>query len=299
MKPQLFTVAAGIPIGLGDRFEARFNRQPGWKVVTRKDLDLSEQYTNVYARRLYEQLAAKLKIHKPSDRKNILAHVNLILLYLTKNDGSESTLVERFGTEALIVPLRRPDTVEIPATSNRRGQAVNDLVKEAVRAVRNAQPLLGMIAEEVTNRDNKTCLLLPPKNLGQNSDTVARCVYNAVLERREVDDFKDDLKRIANSLDTDRDGKYTYFVGKQGLVFKSPGKSGARHGYAPAWGELDHDSRCVLRGRLRFGAPYDPRFHYDCEITKSMPRDFASCHGTKKLPRKCNHANIAPNDNVR
>ena len=299
MKPQLLTVAAGIPMGLGDRFEARFNRQPGWKIITRKDLEISEQYTNVYARRLYGQLAAKLKIRESSDRKNILTRVNLILLYLTKDDGSESTLVEKFGTEALTVPLRRPDTVEIPTTDNRRGQAVNDLVQEAVQAVRNARRLLAVIAEEVTNRDNKTCLLLPPKNLGQNSDTVSRCVHNAVLERKEVGDFKDDLKRIVNSLDTDRDGKHTYFVGKHGLVFKSPSKSGARHGYAPAWRESDHDSRCVLRGRLRFGAPYDPRFHYDCEITRSMPRDFPSCHGIERLPRKRNHVNIAPNDNVR
>ena len=297
MKPQLLTVVAGVPVELGNRFEARFeNRSSGLEIIARKDLGFAERYTDAYADSLYERLADKLKTREPLDRVRILANVNLVLLYAARGDGSESVLVERFGTEALAVPLRR---LNRPVTRNQRGQVVNDLVAEAVEAIRNAQRLLAVITEEVTNRENKTCLLLPPKNLGKGGDLVSRCVHDAVLKKKETDYFKGDLQRVYRLLKkTTRDGS-SYFVSQRGLIFRSPSKSGSRHGYAPLWSDSDHDLRCVLSGRLRFGVPYDPRFHYDCELTKSMSRDFPSCHGYRELPRERKHANISPNDNVR
>ena len=43
-----------------------------------------------------------------------------------------------------------------------------------------ARSLLAVIAEEVTNRDNKTCLLLPRKNFGREIDRVFDCVRDQV-----------------------------------------------------------------------------------------------------------------------
>ena len=40
----------------------------------------------------YERVALKLKAREPDDRENLLANVNLLLLYLAKNDGSESEI---------------------------------------------------------------------------------------------------------------------------------------------------------------------------------------------------------------
>lgn len=184
------------------------------------------------------------------------------------------------------------------ATGNDRRRATRILVSEAIEAVRGAKRLLAVIAEEVSNRDNKTCLLLPPKNLGSPSEAVVRCVQEAAFEGADPDGFRLRMEAVARSLRTDRQGSRTYFVGKQGLVFRAPSKAGARHGYAPTWGESDHRARCVLRGRLRFGVPFDPRFHYDCDVNGQRLRVLPSCHEAVS-PSGRQYVNIAPNDNVR
>ena len=298
VERRLYIILAGIPPRLGDRFEALFHKQrSGWRIIARGDLDPRTPYTSPYASKLYGRLADKLQKLEPSSRRDLLAHVNLILLYLAKDDGSESTLFDRFGIETLLVPLSRPGDVDTPrATGNQQGCAVNALVRKGVRSVRNTEGLLAVIGEEVTNRDNRTCLLLPPKNFGNRE--ILRCVHSAVLARKDANEFKNDLKSVSDSLATGRENKQTYFIGERGLEFKSPGKR-VRHGCAPAWGEGEHDSCCVLRGRLRFGAPYDPTFHYDCPLADGGFRSFPNCHGRKELPRGRRHVNIAPNDNIR
>ena len=190
-----------------------------------------------------------------------MSDTNLILLYLHKKDGSESVLFDRFGTEALVVPLESPNIADMPfSTRNQRGQAVNGLIREGGRAIGQARSLLAMIAEEVTNRDNKTCLLLPRKNFGCEINVVFDCVRDAVLSGEDKNEFRKNLDRVSRSLRTVRAGRRTYFVGQGGLVFKSPGKAGARHGLAPVWEDADHESSCVIRGRMRFGVSFDPKF---------------------------------------
>ena len=162
----------------------------------------------------------------------------------------------------------------------------------------HAQGLLTVIAEEVTNRDNKTCLLLPHKNFGSRIGEVLDCVHDAVVSVKNKDEFKKNLDRVSRSLQTTVDGR-KYFMGQGKLVFKSPGKAGARHGLAPVWGDQGHESSCVIRGRMRFGVSYDPQFHYDCDIPGGRDRSFPSCHGIECVRRGRTHVNIAPNDNIR
>ena len=246
------------------------------------------------------RLATKLRAHEPLDRHSLLTNTNLLVLYLDKNDGSESAIFKGFGVEALVAPMKYPDISDVPlATGNQRRKAVNDLIHEGKRAVRHARELLAVVAEEVTNRDNKTCLLLPRKNFGGEIGTVFDCVRDASLAREGREEFKKRLNRVSRSLLTEREGSREYFVGQRGLVFKSPGKAGARHGMAPDWNAPGHDFSCVIRGRIRFGAPYDPKFHYDCDIPGDGDRNFPSCHGTKSVSRRRTHMNIAPNDNIR
>ena len=104
-----------------------------------------------------------------------------------------------------------------------------------------ARSLLAMIAEEVTNRDNKTCLLLPRKNFGREIDEVFDCVRDVALSGGDKEEFKKNMDRVSRSLRTVRADSRTYFVGQGGLVFKSPGKAGARHGLAPVWEDPDHE----------------------------------------------------------
>ena len=147
------------------------------------------------------------------------------------------------------------------ATENQRRKAANDLIREGRRAVVKARKLLSIIAEEISNRDNRTCLLLPPRNFGSEIDAVFDCVRNATLAGEEGEEFKNRLSAVARSLRTQRKGNREYFTGRRGIVFKSPGKAGARHGLAPDWKSPGgHDASCVIRGRLRFGASYDPEF---------------------------------------
>ena len=298
MKPKLLVVAAGIPPEIGDEFATRFNKT--FSIISLLPLDRSEGYTDSYSKDLYRRFSMKLKRRGQIDRSRLLSDVNLVLLYLDKNDGSESTLLRKFGVEALVVPLKWPKFAEMPlATGNQRGQAVNGLIREGRRAIGHARNLLAVVAEEITNRDNKTCLLLPCRNFGHQINGIFNCVRDAVLSGGGQDEFKRNLGRVSRSLRTDHAGRRRYFVGERNLVFKSPGKAGARHGLAPVWEDPGHDSSCVIRGRLRFGASFDPKFHYDCDVSKGGNRRFPSCHGEKDMPRGRTHVNIAPNDNVR
>ena len=298
MRPKLLVAVAGIPPEIGDEFVTGFNKI--LPITSLLPLKRSEGYTDSYSEKLYERLARKLKNRKQPNRSCLLSDMNLVLLYLHKNDGSDFVLFDRFGTEALVVPLKWPSIEDMPlSTRNQRGRVVNGLIREGRRMIGQARSLLAVIAEEVTNRDNKTCLLLPRKNFGREIDKVFDCVRDVVLSERDKEEFKKNLDRVSRSLRTVRAGRRTYFVGQGELVFKSPGKAGARHGLTPVWEDPDHESSCVIRGRMRFGVSFDPKFHYDCDVTEGRDRCFPSCHDTKILPRGRAHANIAPNDNIR
>ncbi len=299
MKPQLLVAAAGIPPALGNELVAGFTKTT--PITAWLPLDQSKCYTDSYSEKLYERFSEKLRKRDQSNRHGVLSDVNLVLLYLHKEDGSESTLFDRFGTEAMVVPLKVSDFADMPATTgNQRRRIVNNLVREGNRALRYARNLLTVIAEEVTNRDNKTCLLLPRRNFGRDIDQVFNCVREAAFTRKGKEEFEKRLKHTSRSLRTVREGERSYFVGQGGLIFRSPGKAGARHGLAPVWNAVGHDPSCVIRGRMRFGASYDPKFHYDCYIPSGKKRSFPNCHGAvEAVPRRRRHVNIAPNDNVR
>lgn len=299
MKGRRFVVAAGIPPELGNLFETQLGKGLGdWTILVRQDLPPRSPYTREYVSSLYERTANRLRWWvRNRSREDLLAGVHLVLLYVVR-DSSESTLVEAFKLEALTVPLTGQGALqEERLTPNARYRATRKLVSEAVKALTGAKRLLAVIAEEVSRRDNKTCLLLPPKNLGNPSEALIRCVQEAASRGTDGDGFKKQIATVARSLRTDRQGNHTYFVGRQGLVFRAPSKARSRHGYAPSWEEASHAKQCVLRGRLRFGAPFDPSFHYDCDVNGRNLR-LPSCHETVSAAKR-RHVNIAPNDNVR
>ena len=300
MRPRTFVIVAGIPHEIGNEFVAGFTKTLPIVSVSWLPLERSGRYTKSYSDDLHERSAAKLRKYGSPNRHNLLADTNLILLYLDKNDGSESAIFKRFDLEALIVRMMYPGIREVPlATGNQRGRVVNELIREGRRAIGHARKLLSVVAEEVTNRDNRTCLLLPPMNFGREFRTVLDCVRDASLAGEGEKNFRKSLIGASKSLRTERKDHREYFIGQRGLVFRSPGKAGARHGMAPDWQDPDHDSSCVIRGRIRFGASFDPKFHYDCDIPKDHDRDFPGCHGRRKVPHGRAHVNIAPNDNVR
>lgn len=299
MKRQNLVAVVGVPPELVDPFVSGFART--LPILSCLPLARFECYTKSYSGKIYKSIAEKLKAQERNDRNSLLANTNLVLLYLDKNDGSESNIFDEFAMDALVAPMQYPDWSDLPTTTgSQRQRMANDLIREAKRAIKHARELLAIIAEEVTNRDNKTCLLLPRRNFGKEFRAVLHCVEDASKARAASEEFKRRLRHVAQALRTERIGNHEYFVGRRGLVFRSPGRAQGRHGLAPCWDSPEgHNSSCVIRGRLRFGTSYDPNFHYDCNIPKDGNQTFPSCHSTKSVARKRTHVNIAPNDNIR
>ncbi len=306
MRPPLVVLAAGIPKELGDKFIPKIKRQMNIPLISWLPLCYRDNYSDLYAEKLYGRLVEELK----SDFPDFLSkRATLFLLYIDKGDGSEKELIARFDVEALMLPLsiQYGDFPTKPGSPNEKRRTVNRLAKAAEKTIKYGLYIASMISEEINNRDNRTCLLLPRKNYGKRIgkvfDFVREVTSSSALHRRNTDSIREEfekrLRRVSTSLDAVKENGRTYFVGHNGLTFKSPNKAGSRHGLAPGWNNPHHEASCVVRGRMRFGLSYDPKFHYDCELLSGIGRLFPSCHGQKKIPAGRNHVNIAPNDNIR
>lgn len=309
MKPEVMVVAAAcIPDVICNIYTNNLekalrkeNRCYDWRVVC-VPFDPILGDVDGHIERLYDRtsiLLRKLDSEAGRDRHNILNDVNLVLLYLAAGEGRSSSVFRKFGAEAFVTSVRLPEDA-CYRKPNHRNRATNSLVKESVRALRHARRLFGVIAEHVRNRDSRTPMLLPVKNFGDDIDNLFRGIQAAALDRSEDEKrFRERIKQIERSLPMVRQDDRKYFQGRSKIVFKGQRKGGPRHGLAPDWGGSDHELSCVIRGRLRFGVPYDPKFHYDCDIPGSANREFPSCHGTKRINPERQSVNIAPNDNIR
>ena len=295
MKKRMFVVVAGLQPEILWQLAGLFEETRNEDLIPLRRLRCPHGYTEEYVARLYERVAHELKERLPSDRETLLRNASLTLLYADRVGASEHAIFGKFGVEALIAPLRVPGVVRMH-TKNERESVANVLFKEIERALRKVRAIFSVISEEITNRDNRTCLLLPPKSFGHGFWEVCEQVHAAVRSGEGADDFRIRIETLSNSLPV-REGKY--FVGHNGLVFKCPAKAAARHALAPLWEEGSHNASCVIRGRLRFGVPFDPRFHYDCEVSKRKNRNFPGCHEPQTVEQKRQHINVAPNDNVR
>ena len=256
--------------------------------------DLDQPYTKNYAKDIYNELVCRLKGQGRAARETLLAETKLIILFMHKPDDSHAVLFDRFGVEAFVTPLMLLGVSDLPLkTRGQRGRVVNELIRDARSAIRHAIPMLDAIYEELNGRDNKTCLLLPPKTFGKDFRKVLYRVWGAAANRDE--DPASFVRSLKNLKIARRD---KYYEGERRLVFKAPSKAGPRHGLPPVWKDR-HESSCVIRGRLRFGVSYDPSFHYDCPIPSGSHREFPGCHKPVKLPSDRPHVNCAPNDGIR
>lgn len=294
--PHRLLAVVGVPPEIKDQFGMAFSKLASKELVKLAVLSsysLGLEYTEEYADDVYNRIVYKLKGHGSASRESLLANINLIVLFLQRSDGSDDVWFNKFGVEAFVTSMLVPQVADMAVhTRGQRGSVVNRLINDARSAIRHAKRMLHMIHEDLNGRENKTCLLLPPKTFGRGFIQVRRRMQGAATNR-------EDPSRCAKSLKTlqiAKSGKY--YRGDGGLVYRSPSKAGPRHALGPVWQD-DHEPSCVIRGRLRFGAPYDPRFHYDCEIPNDRHRRFPGCHEPLRLPSGRRHANCAPNDGVR
>ena len=254
----------------------------------------TQLYTSDYAEALYNVVASNFKSTLSTDRKS-LWNINFVLLYLRYGDDYDRNLIERFDMEALLIPITNWRPTSKGPRRHKEHALANQLFQQSNVLLRNARQVLRSLAQEVTNRDTRTCVLLPHKNFGSQFNAVKESVHNSVETTAAAAAIDNTLKVIANCLPRNHEGR---FIGR-GLVFRAPAKAAARHGIAPLWCMGAHDARCVIRGRIRFGVCYDPKFHYDCDFARSKNRRFVSCHGEKVLKPGRKHVNVAPNDNIR
>lgn len=292
--PKVFLLAAGFSSStLGPLLQKIKRANADIEVMPTLPLQ-THVYTNKYAESLYNMAASKFKDDLSTDRKSPW-NVNFVLLYMHNGNDYDQNLTDRFDLEALLIPisLNRP-TSKAPRR-HKEQELVNQLFQESNLLLRNARQVLRSLAQEVTNRDTRTCVLLPQANFGPQFHAVKDSVHNSVKSTTAAAAIDNTLKAIASNIPKNHEGR---FIGR-GLVFRTPAKAAARHGMAPLWCVGGHNARCVIRGRIRFGVCYDPSFHYDCDLGRSHNRRFISCHGRKVLKRGRPHANIAPNDNVR
>lgn len=311
MRSPLIVVVAGIPLEFGGEFISKIMNQRAipraistvsWLPLPRRD-----GYSCRYATKLHNRFVEKLKSTESANPSDLLSDVNLFLLYINKEDGSEKELIAKFDAAALILPptISHDTLATRPNTPNERRHVANKLIKAARGAIKHGTNIAAMISEEVSNCDNRTCLLLPRRNFGKHAEIVFDFIkeiaaLNTLHDMNSIrEEFKNRLHYVSTLIPTIKEDGRTYFKGHENLVFKSPGKAGSRHGLAPGWNDSDHEPSCVIRGRIRFGCSYDPKFHYDCKLSSRSGRRFPSCHGQRVVPRGRSHVNIAPNDNVR
>ena len=293
MKPNTLIIFAGLSPKIGQNFVSRFNaRYHHVQVTSAPLLDYDASYSKDYVARLYHRLVDSL-IKKFQNEDN--TKFEIVLMYVKKGDGSESNIIEKFGVEMLIIPIKL-ETLKI-ATRNQRDEVTNLLVNRAHRAFNRASRILPVISEEVTNRDNKTCLLLPIRNFGDDTSLICKAIHDGVVNEDTAHAFRDRIRRLGQRLPRHRVSNKWFFQGRNRIIFRSPGK--ARHGMAPSLADPEHEASCAVRGRFRFGAYFDPCFHYDCDIPPRRKISFYQCHGDNVEWTKRSHVNIAPNDNVR
>jgi hypothetical protein len=264
---------------------------------------ISEFAGTNYATSLYENFFNKvirktLDFHGMNDIRNCVDGV--ILITIDHPEISNKDILSQFELETIIVSVKAPDIDIYPGSpSNQKNRYVNELVKKIRKAVRRGERVLRYIKKEVTSNDNKTPLLLPEKNFGEEKiRLLSQGIRVAVNEENFTLKIKALLDDFRASEKKKKIEKKLCFRNSH-LVFVSPGRN--RHGAMS--GELDdHWHVCMFRGYFRFGAPYDPRFHYDClPISKrGFCKEWLSCHGQDfHLPNGRRHINISPNDNLR
>lgn len=292
--PKVFLLAAGFPASiLGPLLRKIKKANADIELVPTLPLK-TQFYTSDYAEALYGMAASNFKGTLSTDRKNPW-NVNFVLLYMRNRDDYDRNLTERFDMETLLLPISiGPHTSKAPR-KHKDHILVNQLFQQSNVLLRNARQVLRSLAQEVTNRDTRTCVLLPHANFGSQFNAVKDSIHSSVETAEAAAAIDSTLKSVANGLPRNHEGR---FIGR-GLVFHAPAKAAARHGMAPLWCMSGHNGRCVIRGRIRFGVCYNPNFHYDCDLGRSKRRRFVSCHGEKVLKPGRKHVNIAPNDNIR
>lgn len=301
-----FIVIAGIPNLLSEGFsrvkEKKFkNRNAN---IIWSPLPNGQLYSKEYIEKLYCKFLSSVKktiINESRTGVNPL-NATAIVVYLDYVNSNSKIVKTRFLPETLVVPVEPPELIFQRLSPNKKNTLINELLNKIEKTINKTEIILQAIKKEITSRDNKTPLLLPVSNFYR--PYIYKLLEDVCAKFINVDSFSA-VKSVTQRFETQnprismRDDREEYFVNPGGIVFKSPGR--ARHGFARESKGQRHPGSCLVRSRLRLGASFDPKFHYDCVKQRgALPSTWHSCHRQNfTTPKGRAHVNISPNDHVR
>lgn len=249
----------------------------------------SESHSNFFLRRFARIIR--------EDNNNNTKDTGFVLIYVRHEEINTVNFVRCFFPSTLCLgidwALDRRSSMTIRQSKNKLIEALklgSDETKKAIPSLK----------KEITERDNRTPLLLPIKNF-----VSTQLVKEIQILQNRLIDVEDKPKVVTNAvrvleryhpMQAPERGFRRFFVDDRNVQFHPPGTN--RHAFARAEG--GHPETCLLSGRRRLGAPYDRTFHYDCQKGAGNIRElFYGCHEDRTMKEGDPHLNIAPNDNVR
>lgn len=196
-----------------------------------------------------------------------------------------------------------PDDVVALLWGKPSRRKMSSLIAEVEKYVSLAKKLVQCLAVEFSSQDRKTPFLLPES---LSSSDLARAFYGRFDElvehghheiKRARSEFVRDLGVVAAS-----SSSRTLFRSPGGLEARPCERGGARHGVPKLDPTKGHFVNCCLGSVLRFGIPFDFRFHYDVLArggANVQNQELPDCHGMRCERTGSPHLNIYPNSYIR
>lgn len=243
--------------------------------------------------RILREFCDQVQAERPGEAEDVAYAV----IYVKRPGDDLSDFEEIFFPSTFIKSV---EWVQGFGTKSIVNQSKNELIKTLRKATEHTKSRLIALRKELSERSQRTPLLLPLRNFSSNSLVALIKGINdglnvdqdpGVVIRGLISEF--DLVHPPRRVGSRRSPCY---IDDNRVEFHAPGK--ALHGL-PRAGE-GHKVECILGGRRRLGAPYHPAFHYDCIKGQGLKGDFFTCHSDTPSRMKGNpHLNISPNDFIR
>ncbi len=302
MTKKNFFFIVGIPPLLVAPFEKKLLKFKGnYREFTIIPIDEYNSYNNHKIVELYSQIRAFLlqfeNKNGPYGFQEEFRGIGLIAF--TKSANEKTLFQSTFSPEILVTTEQFPKDWYTVRKNNNNSVANTHFIT-LKNASKRLQTAINFIYSRINSGANSTPLLLPTHNFDETELTVlSEKIFAAA-------NMSDPISKIEDAI-TNFDQKFPkkltkvhsnrrIYVNSNGLNFMPPS---ALHGHPVSRLKNHHEPNCWVRGMLRFGAPFNPKFHYDC-TKKNLKRDWRSCHFQNySIPNEKNHVNIAPNDAIR
>lgn len=294
-----------VILGLPPKIASAINKKSNSLELNRRLILAPEDrnpvgYTDAYITNAYEKFASTLIAlsEKKSGRASLPDFFEgTIVCYLPKN-GDEK-IGHAFFPDTLVQGISIPTVPERNSPQNTIERFANELVDTIKKTLKQFEKARSVLHKEITSKQNSTPLLLPPKNFGYDKMFEAFSNFDELLEKPDLDTLKG-LKKAFLAKHPRKlppDNNYPVFQSKKGVFFCPPGRD--LHGLPDL---STHRPKCWIRSNLRFGARFNPKFHYDCSKDKGrLDSTLTPCCDKQvfSLPKGRGHVNISPNDHLR